>query len=313
MKKGSVLLSMEGFEPGPWKKRLSIEREVRLAPHGDVDPEIAYAVVWKPATGLLNRLPNLRAIFSVGAGVDSLMTLSDLPDVPIVRVVARNLSQHMSEYVLWRVLDHHRQGILLRNQQSRAIWQEPPQSTASEISIGIMGLGELGRSAALALKAVGFQVKGWSKTSKLIDGVVSYHGDGGLKPFLNGSDILVVLLPLTSATRGIVNYSLLRELRRDNKLGGAILINAGRGLLQNELDILRALDDGTLKEASLDVFATEPLPAKSLFWLHPKIFVTPHSAAASDPEYLVGPMLNQMEQLERGEPLRDVVDRRKGY
>jgi glyoxylate/hydroxypyruvate reductase A len=144
-------------------------------------------------------------------------------------------------------------------------------------------------------------------------GVRAFGGEAGLIPFLNATDILVVLLPLTPATTGIVNYKLLRELRRRNGLGGAVLINAGRGRLQKDDDIVRALDDGTLKEASLDVFEVEPLPKTSRLWSHPKVFVTPHAAATSDPEHLVGPMMAQMDAIERGEAPTNLVDRAAGY
>lgn len=143
--------------------------------------------------------------------------------------------------------------------------------------------------------------------------VATFCGDDGLIPFLNATDILVVLLPLTPQTTGIINYELLRELRKRNGLGGAVLINAGRGRLQKDADILRALEDGTLKEASLDVFEVEPLPRTSPLWNHPAVFVTPHAAATSDPVHLVEPMLEQMAAFERGEPLQYVVDRGAGY
>lgn len=308
-----VLLSVTGFHPQRWHELLSTRREVVLEPDGEADPSIAYAVVWKQRPNVLARLPNLKAIFSIGAGVDHLFNDPGLPDVPIVRVVATNLAQHMTEYVVWRVLDHHRQGALYRNQQLRKIWREPAQRTAHDISVGIMGLGELGRAAAKALLSLGFRVNGWSRTAKPMDGVTTFDGDGGLVPFLNATDMLVVLLPLTPATEGMVGYNLLRELRRRNGLGGAVLINAGRGRLQRDADILRALDDGTLKEASLDVFEIEPLPEKSPLWTHPKVFVTPHAAATSDPDHLVGPMLDQMDAFERGEVLQNLVDRAAGY
>ena len=176
-----------------------------------------------------------------------------------------------------------------------------------------MGLGNLGRAAAQALRSLGFHVNGWSRSAQQVEGVSTFHGDNGLTPFLNATDILVVLLPLTPATRGIVTYRLLRELRRRNGLGGAVLINAGRGKLQLDADIHRALEDGTLKEASLDVFETEPLPESSPLWKHPKVFITPHAAATSDPNHLVKPMLEQMAAFERGEPLQNVVDMEAGY
>lgn len=313
MDKGRVLLSLTAFHPQRWYELLSAERDVVFEPDGPADPSITYAVVWKQPKGLLSSLPNLRAIFSIGAGVDHIMADSTVPEVPIVRVVADNLTQHMTEYVVWRVMDHHRQGALYRGQQAKKVWREPAQRTASDISVGIMGLGNLGRAAARALTGLGFNVNGWSRRAQNVAGVTTFAGDAGLIPFLNATDILVVLLPLTPATRGIINYGLLRELRRANGLGGAVLINAGRGRLQKDADILRALDDGTLKEASLDVFEVEPLPRTSPMWGHPKVFVTPHAAATSDPAHLVPIMLQQMSAFERGEPLENLVDREAGY
>jgi glyoxylate/hydroxypyruvate reductase A len=313
MEKGRILLAVTGINPQRWYKLLSVEREVVLEPAGPADPSITYAVVWKQRPNMLSSLPNLRAIFSIGAGVDHIFLDPGLPNVPIVRVVAENLTQYMTEYVVWRVLDHHRQGFLYRSQQARKVWHEPPQPPASDISVGIMGLGQLGRASASALLALGFRVNGWTRRESTMTGVATYHGETGLIPFLNATDILVVLLPLTPDTEGVINHDLLFELRRRNGLGGSVLINAGRGRLQRDADILRALDDGTLKEASLDVFETEPLPAASPLWNHPKVFVTPHAAATSDPAHLVRPMLDQMTAFERGEPLRNVVDPVAGY
>jgi glyoxylate/hydroxypyruvate reductase len=313
MDKGRILLSVTGFNPQHWYELLSAQREVVLKPDSATDPTITYAVVWKQPPNILAKLPNLRAIFSIGAGVDHLFNDPGLPDVPIVRVVAENLTRHMTEYVVWRVLDHHRQGALYRAQQQNKLWQEPPQRPAEDISVGIMGLGELGRAAATALLSLGFKVNGWGRTDRPMEGVTTFHGDEGLVPFLNATDILVVLLPHTPATEGIINYDLLRHLRRRNGLDGAVLINAGRGKLQKDADILRALDDGTLKEASLDVFEVEPLPKTSPMWSHPKVFVTPHAAASSDPEHLAPPMLKQMDAFERGEKLEYVVNRAAGY
>ena len=313
MTKGRVLLAISGLNPHRWHELLAAEREVVLEPDGDADPSIHYAVAWKQKPNLLARLPNLKAVFSVGAGVDHILSDTTLPDVPIVRVVDPNLSQHMVEYICWRVLDHHRQGVSYRSQQARKIWHERPQRTAADISVGLMGIGALGTAAAKALLGFGFHVNGWSRTPRETPGVTTYSGHSGLVPFLNATDILVVLLPLTKDTTGIVNYGLLRELRRRNGLGGAVLIQAGRGRLQKDADILRALDDGTLKETSLDVFEVEPLPKTSPLWAHPKVLVTPHAAATSDPTYLVKPMLEQMAAHDRGEPLSNIVDRDAGY
>jgi glyoxylate/hydroxypyruvate reductase A len=181
------------------------------------------------------------------------------------------------------------------------------------VRVGIMGLGVLGQAAAAALKPLGFPLNGWSRNPKTVPGVVTYAGETGLNPFLAQTDILVCLLPLTAETHGFLNHALFRKLARDGALGGPALINAGRGGLQNEADILRALDDGTLTGASLDVFEREPLPAKSPFWSHPKVFVTPHNAAQSDPKALSKYVLNQIERFERGLPLENVIDRSRGY
>ncbi|MER9055714.1 glyoxylate/hydroxypyruvate reductase A [Mesorhizobium sp. M0208] len=313
MEKGRILLALTGIHPLRWRELLSAEREVVLEPNGAGDPSITYAVVWKQRPNLLSSLPNLRAIFSIGAGVDHIFADPTLPDVPVVKVVADNLTQYMTEYVVWRVLDHHRQGMLYRAQQQKKIWHEPQQRPAGDISVGIMGLGTLGRAAASVLLSLGFPVNGWSRSDRPMEGVSTYAGEAGLIPFLNATDILVVLLPLTPQTHGIINHGVLKELRKPNGLGGSVLINAGRGRLQKDADILRALDDGTLKEASLDVFEVEPLPKTSPLWSHPKVFVTPHAAATSDPVHLAPIMLRQMDAFERGEALENVVDRDAGY
>jgi glyoxylate/hydroxypyruvate reductase A len=313
MTDGRILLSVQGFNPQRWHELLSRSRDVVLEPDGPRDPSIEYAVVWKHRPGVLSALPNLKIIFSIGAGVDHIFNDTTLPDVPVVRVVADNLTQYMTEYVVWRVLDHHRQGLTYRSQQACHVWHEPPQPAADAVRVGILGFGTLGRAAAKALLALGFKVNGWSRTSRPMPGVETFHGPEGLDPFLRSTDILVSLLPLTPATRGIIDYDLLGKLNRDNALGGAFLVNAGRGQLQKDADIVRALDDGLIKEASLDVFETEPLPATSPLWSHPSVFVTPHAAATSDPAHLVPPMLAQMDAFERGEKLQNLVDRDVGY
>ena len=187
------------------------------------------------------------------------------------------------------------------------------QPAAGAVTVGIMGLGELGRDAAEKLRPFGFKLAGWSRTKKDLPGVVCFAGEAELSAFLGTTDILVVLLPQTPATTGILDRRLFAQLKRATPLGGPILINAGRGALQVEADILAALDDGTLLEASLDVFETEPLPPASPLWRHPKVFVTPHAAASSDPDALAPLIARQIEAFERGEPLRHLVDRAAGY
>lgn len=312
-KRGRILLALTGPDSDHWQRLLQDGYEVVSERSYPVDPSIDYAVLWKHAPGTLSGLPNLKLSISMGAGVDHIFADPDLPDAPILRVVAQNLTTHMVEYVVWRVMDHHRQGMAYRAQQAGTVWEEKSQVTADQISVGIMGLGQLGQAAAKALLSLGFKVNGWTRRPRDVAQVACFHGDDGLQEFLTASDILVALLPHTPATEGIIDYQLLRGLRRDNPLGGAVLINGGRGKLQKEADILRALEDGTLKEASLDVFEEEPLPATSPLWSHPRVFITPHAAASSDPEHLAPLMLEQIRRFERGEELENVVDRQAGY
>ena len=181
------------------------------------------------------------------------------------------------------------------------------------ISVGIMGLGTLGSSAADALRHLGFRVSGWSRNPRQLDGISCFHGDGQLENFLQRTDILVCLLPLTPQTRHILNRRLFATLNRGSPMGAPVVINAGRGGLQNEPDILQCLDDGTLGAASLDVFAQEPLPADSPFWTHPKVVLTPHNAADTDPDEISKYVASQIQHFEAGAALENVVDPARGY
>jgi glyoxylate/hydroxypyruvate reductase len=313
----AILLVMPEWDPAEWQARfaaLAPRREIRIWPEGLGDPaEIAYVCAWKPPPGLLARFPNLKAIFSLGAGVDHLIGDPQLPAVPIVRVVDRDLTARMTEYVILHVLMHHRRFRLYQEQQRENVWHEHPQPAASEVAVGILGLGVLGRDAAQVLARIGFRVAGWSRGEKAVPGVEAFHGEKGLDAFLARTEVLVCLLPHTPATEAILNRALLRKLKRDGALGGAYLINAGRGKLQVDADILAALEDGALAGASLDVFPAEPLPRESPLWAHPNVVITPHNAAVSDPRALTKNVLTQIERFERGLSLEHVIDREAGY
>jgi glyoxylate/hydroxypyruvate reductase len=313
----SLLVAITSWEPEPW-----IERFRRLLPDQKVvalgEPfdrrDVRYVASWKHPPGSLAGLPALEVIFSLGAGVDHLMTDPRLPDVPIVRVVDEDLTGRMSEYVVLHCLMHLRQQRRYDEQQRQKIWFDDRfQPAAREVRVGIMGLGVLGQNAARKLRMMGFDVAGWSRSEKPVEGLATFSGDEGLGAFLERTDILVCLLPLTPDTRGMLNRKLLSRLARDGRLGGPVLINAGRGGLQVEEDIVACLEDGTLEAATLDVFETEPLPADSPLWSHPAVTVTPHNAAMSDPDAIGAQIADQIRRYEAGEPLRNVVDRRAGY
>jgi glyoxylate/hydroxypyruvate reductase A len=314
----AILLAMTGWDPAEWQARfaaLAPRRQIRIWPDRVGDPaDIAYVCAWKPPPGLLAQFPHLEAIFSLGAGVDHLLADDPhLPSVPVIRVVDRDLTARMTEHVVLHVLLHHRRLRQYEAQQREKIWYEHAQPAAGEVAVGILGLGVLGRDAAAVLSRIGFRVAGFGRTAKQIPGIETFHGDNGLDAFLARTEILVCLLPHTLATEGILNLTLLRKLKRDGALGGAYLINAGRGKLQVDADILAALEEGSLAGASLDVFPTEPLPRESPLWAHPNVVITPHNAAVSDPRALVKNVLTQIERFERGLPLEHVVDRDTGY
>jgi glyoxylate/hydroxypyruvate reductase len=321
MNKAALALIVKGgsanWSPERWKGRFDDvckDRRVFLLPDAQFDPaEVHYAAVWKPAPGELAAFPNLRVIFNLGAGVDALMADSSLPNVPLVRVAVSDLTQRMTEYVVLHVLMHHRQELYLRACQREQRWEPRFQWPANAISVGIMGLGTLGADAATALRRLGFGVSGWSRSHKQIDGVECFHGSAGLDAFLQRTDILVCLLPLTPDTRHILDRDLFARLNRNSPMGAPVLINAGRGGLQNEADILRCLDDGTLGAASLDVYATEPLPSGSRFWTHPNVVLTPHNAADTDPDEISKYVARQIERFEAGGALENVVNPVRGY
>jgi glyoxylate/hydroxypyruvate reductase len=233
--------------------------------------------------------------------------------VPIVRVAVDDLTKRMTEYVVLHVLAHHRGEIYLRASQREKRWEPKYQWPASAVTVGIMGLGNLGTNAAEALKILGFRVSGWSRSAKTIPGVTCFHGKDELEPFLKQTNILVCLLPLTAETRHILDRKLLSMLDRNSPLGAPVLINAGRGGLQNEAELLDCLNDGTLGAATLDVFETEPLPKHSPFWTHPNVLLTPHNAADTDPDAISRYVAVQIEQYEAGQALENVVDLKRGY
>ena len=313
----TLLVAITGWDAGPWLdrfRRVLPDREVVLPSDAPDPARILYAASWKHRPHALAGLPNLRAVFSLGAGVDHLLGDPGLPPVPIVRVVDSDLTCRMSEYVVLHCLSHLRRQRLYDAQQREALWADRrDQPAAGEVRVGVMGLGVLGGDAARKLSVMGFDVAGWSRSPRELPGIATFSGEAGLEAFLGRTDILVALLPLTPSTRGILHAGLFRKLARDGRLDGPILINVGRGGLQVESDILQALDDGMLAAATLDVFETEPLPASSPLWRHPAVTVTPHNSAISDPDAIASAIACHIRRHEAGEPWRDVVDPDAGY
>jgi glyoxylate/hydroxypyruvate reductase A len=297
-------------------RALDPDLDIRVAPDIGRAEEIEAALAWQPPPRLLAALPNLRLIVSVGAGVDGLMQDPTLPDVPLVRYVDPDLTGRMAAYIALQVLYHHRRMSEFRELQTRASWNYLPEPDAREVRVGLMGLGVLGSAAARVLQPFGYQLRGWSRRPKAVDGVACFSGAGELDAFLAETDILAVLLPLTGETHGVLNRALLGKLSRSGRsplFPGPVLINAGRGGLQIDADILAALEARELYAASLDVFETEPLPAASPLWRHPRVVVTPHNAAESTPAAIARYALRQLRAHKSGAALENLVDRSRGY
>jgi len=309
----AVLLSTKPEAMAEWEAALSaLDPSLVLYRHPFAgDPaEIEAVVMW---TGHdladLRRYPNLRLLVSMGAGVDHLLAPpGPPPGVPVVRLVDTRLTQAMSEWVLLNVLRFHRQDPEYRAQQAARIWRELPPPDTSRRRIGVLGLGALGADAARKLADLGFPVAGWSRRPKTLPGIACHHGPEGLPTVLRQADILVCLLPLTPATRGILDARAFALLPR-----GAYVLNAARGGHVVAADLLAALDAGHLAGAALDVFEPEPLPPDSPFWSHPKVIVTPHAASATIPASVAPQVIENIRRARAGAPLLHQVDLAAGY
>jgi glyoxylate/hydroxypyruvate reductase A len=295
-------------------RKLAPELDIRSHPGrmGRLE-DINYALAWRPEPHVLQGLPNLKAIFSLGAGVDAILADATVPEVPIVRIVDPDMTMRMSEFVVMHVLMHHRQQKRIDANQRGKVWDPFATHAASALKVGIMGFGVLGQDAGQKLKMMGFDVAGWGQNRKTAAGIETFAGAAELDAFLARTDILAVLLPHTPETTGMINRALIGKLSRRGPFGAPVLINAGRGKLQVEKDIIACLKSGALYAASLDVFESEPLPKDSELWTLPNVYVSPHVAADSDPVAISKNILKQISEHEAGGELKNVVDRRKGY
>lgn len=272
--------------------------------------EIDYALGFRPPPGVFQTLPNVNAVFSLGAGVDGFLADPEFPKhVPLVRFVDHTMSREMTHYVVMHTLIHHRRQRMLDLAQKERQWRQAflPRRT-EDTRIGILGLGEIGTMAGERLRDLDFPVAGWSRAKKDVPGIESFAGHDGLEPFLARSDILVCLLPLTAETRHILNARTFATLPKD-----AFVINVARGGHLVEADLIAAIDSGHLAGATLDVFETEPLPAQSPLWSHPKITVTPHIAAMTDPQIAGRSVADAIARHLEGGTFENVVDFARGY
>lgn len=295
-----------------WKKTIhdiDPNIEVEFWPAIENKNRVQFAVCWNHPKHVLDQFPNLKAVSSLGAGADHLLRDEHLPDtVDICRVVSPSLVKQMKEYILGAVISIQRNFARYIRQKNQGKWQPHSHPLASELSIGIMGLGKLGRPVAEQLAQMGYHVAGWARSSKEIEGVETFAGTKEQNTFLNTTRILVCLLPLTDETEGILDLDTFKQLKEN-----AWIINVARGKHLVDEDLIYALDSNILEGAWLDVFSEEPLPDKHAFWNRKNIIITPHVASITKPSEVANQIVENYKRTLSGIELSHKIDRKVGY
>lgn len=308
----ALLFISEWDSVGEWTSDLQVhipDLEVRSWKDPGNLEDFDVALAWKPPTGALASLPNLKLIQSLGMGVDHIFADEKLPKgVPVARLVDPFMAMQMSEYAMLWVLYHHRLAEQYTFQQVDKEWKQHRPRYTDTTTVGVMGLGELGGDAARKFSMMGFNTTGWSRSEKSIDGVTCFHGEAGMAEFLKGADYLICLLPLTPETEGVIDKDTLAALPE-----GAYVVNLARGAHVVEDDLLEAIDAGHIAGAALDVFQDEPPAPEHRFWHHPKIRMTPHIAGLTNARTCAQQVAENIKRIRAGEPALNLVDPEKGY
>lgn len=271
-------------------------------------PQADHAIVWAPPQQFIDEQSGLQALFNIGAGVDALLQLKLPPSLKVVRLDDAGMSVQMAEFVCHAVIRHFREFDGYDADTQAGKWSYRKPQNRANFAVGVMGLGVLGERVAKALQVFEFPVNGYSRSAKNLPGIRCFHGAQGLPEFLAATRVLVNLMPLTPETENILNHATLSQLQQ-----GGYVINVARGKHLVDEDLLALIDNGHLSGATLDVFRTEPLPPDHVFWQHPKITVTPHTSARTLREESIAQIVGKMQALQRGEPIRGVVDHQRGY
>jgi glyoxylate/hydroxypyruvate reductase A len=296
----------------PWLDAIAValpDADVWLWTPACAQRQADYAVIWTPPAELFATQRDLKAVFNIGAGVDGVMALPNLPrGLPLVRLNDAGMAVQMAEYVCHALIRHTREFDLYAVQAKERRWKLRRPVNRAAFPVGVMGLGSIGARVAGAVAAFGYPTFGWSRSPKSLPGITAFSGQDRLDDFLHAVRVLVCMLPLTPETEGILNASTLSKLKPNG-----YLINVARGRHLVEEDLLALLDDGTLAGAAIDVVRREPLPADHAFWMHPKITLTPHVSAVTLREESVAQIAGKIRALERGEEIDGVVDFQRGY
>lgn len=283
--------------------------DVEVWPRVDKKERVNFAVCWNHPERVLSNYPNLRAVSSLGAGVNHLLNDESLDDeIPIARLITESLQTQMADYVLNAITNYRLHINRYFEQKKTGIWKQYSNILKASTPIGVMGLGEMGSSVATLLVEQGYNVHGWSRSKKDIEGVTSFAGADELEAFLGKTKVLINLLPLTDETEGILDLDLFKKMIKPG-----YLINVGRGSHLVEEDLIYAFDMDYLEGACLDVFEEEPLPSNHTFWNRKQIMVTPHIAAITPATEAAKVIVENYKRAMSGMELMFEVDREKGY
>lgn len=280
--------------------------EIQVWPEVKQPELVEFALVWKHQHGSLSQFPNLKGVSSFGAGVDSIVTDPQLPNVPVARIVDDNLAKDMANYILAMIQHHKLRLNQFANQQSQSLWK--PKSARRGKQVGILGFGQLGQAAALLLSQMGYQVEAWGRSNRKVGEVTCASGEQAFERIVSSSDYLVCLLPLTKETENILDRRVFALMPTDSAL-----INVARGKHLVEQDLLDALEQQQLAFAYLDVFIQEPLPKQHAFWQHPNIQVTPHISAVTNVDTAVSQIVENYYRVKQQQPMLHCIDLKQGY
>jgi len=310
----AMLYMGDASNGGEWRelmRELIPDLDFRIHPEIGDPADIEMTLIWQYKLDELKSFPNLKLIASLGAGVDHLVGKDrhHLPEgVPIARLVDPSMTTQMSEWCLMAILNHVRQWDAYRKLHGERRYEEIPVPQPADVTVGVLGLGELGGDLAQVLARVGYRVKGWSRSEKSIAGVDCHHGADRLADFLGDCDVVVCLLPLTRETEGILNATTFAQMKP-----GCFVVNAARGGHIVDEDLIEAIDSGHISGATLDVQRTEPMPDDHPFWYHPRILTFPHVAAITIATSCGPQIAENYRRMKDGRPLLNLVDLDRGY
>lgn len=305
----NITICFDKLDPTPWLQGVQAALpQARVSVWSPGAPQADMAIVWAPPQQFIDEQPGLKALFNIGAGVDALLQLRLPPTLQVVRLDDAGMSVQMAEYVCHAVIRHFREFAVYDEDAKTGRWSFRKPRSRADFAVGIMGQGVLGERVAQSLRVFEFPVNGYSRSPKQVEGVRSFAGREQLSEFLQASRVLINLMPLTPETENLLNRETLSQLQP-----GGYVINVARGKHLVDEDLIVLIDSGHLAGATLDVFRTEPLPPEHPFWHHPKITVTPHTSARTLRDQSIAQIVGKMQALQRGEPVRGVVDHQRGY